>query len=213
MSQARQARAIRTREKILRAAAEVFDEHGFSGASMNKIVRTADTTMGAMYFHFASKEEIAKAVMAEQATDLSFTDGEDGLQRLVYINLELAHQMRTNVLFRAGVRLAVEQGEFGMRDAAPYRIWIDLFRGQLEAARARGELLPGVDAEDFAEILVGAYTGTQLMSNITTGRENLIGRISALWGYLLPSIAAPGVIARLDLTGKARTGGRGAARL
>ncbi|RSS83981.1 ScbR family autoregulator-binding transcription factor [Streptomyces sp. WAC06614] len=203
MSQPRQARAIRTREKIIRAAAEVFDESGFSGASMNKIVRRAETTMGAMYFHFASKEEIAQTVMNEQAADLTFPDGEDGLQRLLDINLEVAHQMRTNVLFRAGVRLAVEQGDFGMRDAAPYQLWTELFREQLEAAARRGELLPGVDTAEFAEILVGAYTGTQLMSNIATGRENLIERIATLWRYLLPSIASPEVIARLDLTGRA----------
>ncbi|MFF4170140.1 ScbR family autoregulator-binding transcription factor [Streptomyces sp. NPDC001744] len=202
MPQPRQTRAILTREKIIRAAAEVFDESGFSGASMNKIMRRAETTMGAMYFHFASKEEIAQTVMSEQASDLTFPEGEDGLQRLFDINLEVAHQMRTNVLFRAGVRLAVEQGDFGMRDAAPYQLWAEMFRGQLEAAERRGELLPGVDTTEFAEILVGAYTGTQLMSNITTGREDLMERIAALWRYLLPSVATPEVIERLDLRGR-----------
>ncbi|MFJ3927312.1 ScbR family autoregulator-binding transcription factor [Streptomyces sp. NPDC090022] len=199
MSQPRQARAIRTREKIIRAAAEVFDESGFAGASMNKIVRRAETTMGAMYFHFASKEEVAQTVMAEQASDMAFPAGEDGLQRMLDITLEVARQLRTNVLLRAGVRLAVEQGSFGMSDAAPYQLWSEMLRTQLVAAERRGELLPGVDIEEFAEIVVGAYTGTQLLSSIATGHADVYERVATLWRYMLPAVAAPEVIAGLDL--------------
>jgi AcrR family transcriptional regulator len=198
-SQPRQARAVRTRERIVRAAAEVFDEHGFSAGSMSQIARRASTTMGAMYFHFASKEEVARTVMAEQAADLKFPAGEDGLQHLLDITLELARQLRTNVLFRAGVRLAVEQGDFGLRDATPYRLWVERFSEQLAAAQEREELLPHVNVTDFARVLVGAYSGTQLLSQITSGRADLVERIAEMWRFLLPGIASPEVISRLDL--------------
>ncbi len=199
MSQPRQERAVRTRERIIRAAAEVFDESGFSGGSISKIVNRAGTTMGAMYHHFSSKEDVARAVMAEQDADLDFPPGEDGLQRLLDISMELARQLRTSVLFRAGVRLAVEQGDFGMRESAPYELWIKRFTEQLVAAEKRGDLLPGVDVEDFARALVGAYSGTQLLSEISTGRADLIERIAAMWRYLLPGIASPEIISRLRI--------------
>ncbi|MCP3820210.1 hypothetical protein NLX86_19535 [Streptomyces sp. A3M-1-3] len=114
----------------------------------------------------------------------------DGLQRLIDITLYLASELQTNPVLRGGVRLAVEQGEFGMRDAEPYRQWVDTFRTQLQAARARDELGPDVDEDEFAVVLVSAFSGTQLFSQVTTGRADLPERICTLWRYLLPAAAS-----------------------
>lgn len=133
-----QLRAVQTKAAILRAAAEVFDEFGFSGASISKIMKRADVTQGGMYFHFSSKEELAYAVMVGQGDGLVFPEGEDGLQHLVDITLYLAEELRHNPVLRAGVRLAVEQGEFGLRDDVAYQAWVLEFRQQLRFARAKG---------------------------------------------------------------------------
>ncbi len=42
-----QERAVKTREAILQAAAELIDEYGFSEASVNKIIKRAGVTPGA----------------------------------------------------------------------------------------------------------------------------------------------------------------------
>lgn len=188
-----QERAVKTREAILRAASEVFDEYGFSGASVSKIMKRAGVTQGGMYFHFPSKEALAHAVMIEQGNGLELPPGEDGLQRLVDITLYLAGELQTNPALRAGVRLAIEQGEFGVQDDAPYQYWVQEFAGQLHAAREKGELLPDVDVEDLAWVLVSSYSGTQLLSQISTGRADLHQRVTTLWRYLLPGVAAPAV--------------------
>jgi Bacterial regulatory proteins, tetR family len=47
-----------TRERILNAAAQLFAEHGFTGASMPAIAQLSGITAGAIYRHFASKEEL-----------------------------------------------------------------------------------------------------------------------------------------------------------
>lgn len=188
-----QERAVRTREVILRAAAEVFDEFGFSGASISKIMKRAGVTQGGMYFHFPSKEALAQAVMIEQGGGLELPPGEDGLQRLVDITLYLAGELQTNPTLRAGVRLAVEQGEFGVQDDSAYRAWADEFAGQLRAAREKGELLPEVNVDELSWVLVSAYTGTQLFSQISSGRTDLHRRVVSLWRYLLPGVAEPAI--------------------
>ncbi|WP_329563710.1 ScbR family autoregulator-binding transcription factor [Kitasatospora sp. NBC_01266] len=185
-----QERAVRTRAVILQAAAEVFDEFGFSGASISKIMKRAEVTQGAMYFHFGSKEELAHAVMIGQGVGLQLPDGEDGLQRLIDITIYLGRQLQTNPVLRGGVRLAVEQGEFGMRDDQPYQQWVDVFREQLRAARTRGELNEAADEDELAVVLVGAFSGTQLFSQVTTGRADLPELICTLWRYLLPAAAS-----------------------
>ncbi len=192
-----QERAVKTREAILRAASEVFDEFGFSGASVSKIMKRAGVTQGGMYFHFASKEALAHAVMIEQGNGLELPPGEDGLQRLVDITLYLAGELQTNPALRAGVRLAIEQGEFGVQDDAPYQYWVQEFAGQLRAARDKGELQPEVDVDDLAWMLVSSYSGTQLLSQISTGRADLHQRVITLWRYLLPGVAVPDVKARI----------------
>ncbi|MFD0570556.1 TetR/AcrR family transcriptional regulator [Kitasatospora gansuensis] len=163
-----------------------------------------------MYFHFKSKEALALAVMTSQADDLALPPGPDGLQRVIDITFDLAYQLQHNTLFRAGVRLAVEQGEFGLQDDSAYQQWADVFAAQFRAARATGDLLPEVDEDELGRVLVGAYSGTQLFSQISSGRADLPERITSLWRYLLPGVATAEAraglrtdAARAELVGKA----------
>ncbi len=200
MVKTRQDRAVRTREVILQAAAEVFDECGYSGTSIRLIMERAQVTQGGMYFHFKSKQAIAEAVIASQQEFVQLPEGEDGLQRLIDITFYLARELQGNAKFRASVRLAVEQEEFGGSDDTAYLEWAEQFQRQLVAARQRGELRDEVDESEFATVLMAAYSGTQIFSNISTGRRDLPERISALWRYLLPGVAHETVADRLSIT-------------
>ncbi|MGW1776694.1 ScbR family autoregulator-binding transcription factor [Streptomyces sp. NPDC002104] len=190
---------MKTREAIIFAAAEVFDECGYQGASISKIMNRADVTQGGLYFHFKSKKGLALAVMAQQQEFVRFPEGDIGLQRLIDLNFFLAHELQSNVLFRASVRLAVDQGDFGVQDDTAYQEWVDQFHAHMCAARQQGELLDDVDEREFANVLVGAFSGTQIFSNVSTGRADLPERIASLWRYLLPSIATPQALARLRI--------------
>jgi AcrR family transcriptional regulator len=52
-----------TRRRILDAAFAEFYAHGVQGGSLNHIVETAGTTKGALFHHFASKQELGYAVL------------------------------------------------------------------------------------------------------------------------------------------------------
>ncbi|WP_343299527.1 ScbR family autoregulator-binding transcription factor [Streptomyces drozdowiczii] len=195
----KQERAIRTRDLIVRAAAEVFEESGYHAASVAKISAKAGVTQGALYFHFKTKQAIAQEVMHAQSSFVQIPDEGRGLQRLLDVNFYLARELQRNVLFRAGVRLAVEQGEIGIQDASAYQGWADQFHEILVEAREEGELLADVDEREFAQVLVGAYSGTQLYSKVATGSVDLIERIASLWRYLLPGIATAEALARLSV--------------
>jgi AcrR family transcriptional regulator len=62
--------ALATHKKsfILEAAQRVFAEHGLEGATMRAIALEAGYTAGAIYFHYASKEEIY-ADLLDQSLD------------------------------------------------------------------------------------------------------------------------------------------------
>jgi AcrR family transcriptional regulator len=55
-----------SREQILDAAARVFAARGYSGASISKIAAEAGFSKGALYWNFASKEELFFALLDER---------------------------------------------------------------------------------------------------------------------------------------------------
>ncbi len=55
-------RRQRTREALLDAATDVFAKRGFHAASLDEIAETAGYTRGAIYKHFADKEELLQEV-------------------------------------------------------------------------------------------------------------------------------------------------------
>src|SRR4051794_28740391 len=58
----RERRLEHTRSLLLDAAEDVFAEKGFAPATLDDIAQTAGYTKGAIYKHFATKEELFLAV-------------------------------------------------------------------------------------------------------------------------------------------------------
>jgi len=54
-----------TRQRILRTAFAEFYRYGFQGGSLNRIVEETGLTKGALFHHFASKQELGYAVVDE----------------------------------------------------------------------------------------------------------------------------------------------------
>ena len=54
----RQQKALRTKEKLLQAAIELFREKKFNDVSVDEIIKKADSSKGAFYTHFKSKHDI-----------------------------------------------------------------------------------------------------------------------------------------------------------
>jgi TetR/AcrR family transcriptional repressor of nem operon len=54
-----------TRQRILRAAFQEFYRHSFQASGLNRIVEEANLTKGALFHHFASKQELGYAVVEE----------------------------------------------------------------------------------------------------------------------------------------------------
>jgi AcrR family transcriptional regulator len=195
----KQQRAIRTRRAILEAAGAVFDEHGYMSTTIAMVLERAEVTKGALYFHFPSKESLAQAVLDEQVPFGAVPPQPCKLQEIVDMTFVVGQRLLTNALLRGSVRLAVDQETpSGIDHGEPFRQWAQRLSTLLEQARDRGELLPTVRPRETVELLVGTFTGIQLMSRALTGRADLADRLSVMWAHMLPSIAVPGLLPRLD---------------
>ncbi|MFJ8040385.1 ScbR family autoregulator-binding transcription factor [Kitasatospora sp. NPDC096147] len=195
---AQQERAVQTRRSILLGAAQVFDEYGYDAASIKEILARAQVTKGALYFHFPSKEELARGVLQEQTVYLDIPDNVSKLQELIDLTMAVAHMLPVDPLLRAGLRLAMERGSVDFSESNPLLAWARICGELLEEAKLRGEVLTQVEGKETAEMLVASFAGVQTFSQATTGLSDMEERVSVLWRHLLPTIALPATLVRLD---------------
>ncbi|MER6570309.1 ScbR family autoregulator-binding transcription factor [Streptomyces sp. NPDC001093] len=194
---ARQERAVRTRRAVIQAAAEVFAERGYAAATIAEILDRAGVTKGALYFHFDSKEALARGVIEAQISDGAWAPRELKLQEWVDVGMVLAHQIPRDVILLAGIRLSADlQGRRMFGSAWP--AWIELSTKLLAEAKERGEVLPHVLPAETAECFLGAWIGTQMFSEASTDWSDLSERVSVLFNHMLPAIATPAALIRLD---------------
>ncbi|MGZ9932342.1 ScbR family autoregulator-binding transcription factor [Streptomyces sp. NC-S4] len=196
-TQTKQDRAVRTRRAILEAAAVVFEDRGYGAAKLTDIVRLANVTKGALYFHFESKEDLAQAVIEAQfSMRAPVVPQEFRAQEFIDVGMVLSHRLRHDVLMRGCARLALEQQGREPDRTAPYQGWIDLHTELMVQAKEDGELLPHVDPSGLSRLVVGAFAGLNVMAQ-TMGLD-LDREISALYTSVLPSVVVPAVAGRLD---------------
>ncbi|MGW1835042.1 ScbR family autoregulator-binding transcription factor [Streptomyces sp. NPDC002067] len=193
---ARQARALQTRRTILEAAGEVFDERGYDAATIAEILSRAGVTKGALYFHFSSKEDLARGVLDEALTTEGVQPQDSKLQEWVDVGMVLAHRLPLEPLLSACITLSADQHARALLGTS-WPGWIDYLADMLRQAKAQGELLPHADPDEIAELFVGAWTGVEVVNSAIAGGR-LEKKIAALYDLMLPGMAVPGVLGRLD---------------
>jgi len=189
-----QQRAQVTRDRLVEGAALAFHRLGYAMATTTDIVNEAGATRGALYFHFQSKEEVARAVI-EKEHMLAMTAAvriqqleRPAFETMLLLCIDLAERLKSDPVVKAGIRLTTEITNFDPPMRAPYEEWLIAFADVAAAAVEEGDFRDDVDPQSFARVLIPAYTGIQLVSDTFTAREDLLPRIRELWSYLLPSV-------------------------
>ncbi|WP_026918231.1 ScbR family autoregulator-binding transcription factor [Gordonia shandongensis] len=193
---AKQARAVATRGQILDGAARVFGRLGFERARLNDIVDETGVTRGALYFHFQSKDELARIVIDEQHARsralidrVTATDA-DAITTIVELTREFARLAADDPVIRAGIGLILEFNR-GEQPIPAYLDWIEASRRLVTRAIAEGDVRPEVVPADAAEFIIGSFVGVQLSSQIVAGGVDLLDRVDRLIGFILPALMRP----------------------
>lgn len=121
----RQLRAEQTRATIITAAADLFDRQGYESTSLSDIVEHAQVTKGALYFHFAAKDDLAHAIMELQSRASRGLAHEmdarssSSLEALMRLTFGIAHLSVEDPIPRAGLRLATGEWRYAPRCGTP----------------------------------------------------------------------------------------------
>lgn len=191
----RQLRAEHTRHNIIAAAVDVFGDVGYGRASLNDIIGKAGVTKGSLYFHFDSKEALARAVVDESARRLRAelasiaSSRVPALEKLIHGSFVAAALVREESLLRTGSRLFLDIGDFG--EVEGFQGWSEMVRTVTQAAVDQGDIADGLDLDDLASGIASALSGAFFVAEALSGRADLIERLEAVWRLLVRAAVPP----------------------
>ncbi|NEY34753.1 TetR family transcriptional regulator [Streptomyces sp. PRKS01-65] len=195
-----QQRAARTQEALIHAAAVEFDRRGYEGASLARISKGAQASMGALTFHFRTKGDLARAVRAQGRAALvpvvrGFTGGTGApLETLAGLTAALVRLMERDVVVRAAVRLERD----GPREAAEHELsgeWVPALRMLLERAAEAGQLRPDAPPVTVAALLTWLVEGSWVeIGRAGPGPCGTAGRATPedVWDLVLYGVSGTG---------------------
>ncbi|PXA82256.1 TetR family transcriptional regulator [Auritidibacter sp. NML120779] len=192
----REEQRLQTRARILRVAAEEFDQRGYASVALSEIATRLEMTKGTVYFHFPSKAALASAVVDSYFTlweavlaDLSNQELH-GIAALRWLSRHVAQSYRDDPGMRAPLRLMREADAIGVDLPTPFVSWIQTATEYVRQAQHRGEVRDELDAEAVAWQIVAGIFGAQEISHQLTGNADIVDRIEGMWDVLLPGIEA-----------------------
>lgn len=188
----KQERAARTRGALVQAAASEFYLAGFAGTSLKQVSRTAGISMGAVTFHFATKADLAEAVVTEgrsavrAALDAVAARPAPALSRLVGVTVELARLLQDDVTTRSAAHLA---REWPHSEDWP-SLWQPVVERLAREAYDKGELRASAHPEGVA-VFVGHLLWGVEASLRHQGPGGAVAELGDIWRLALDGLAEP----------------------
>jgi AcrR family transcriptional regulator len=187
------------REEILAAAKKYFAREGFHATSMRDIYRECGLSPGAVYNHFASKEDIVRALGEErlreaQARREALELIEDPIEALRL----LAAGTREELVREQDLLMDLQLAGEALRDESIAEVSRQAFDATLETvvgllgrAQRTGYLDGSLDADALARLLIGVFQGVVVQTAIGAppDRERHIGALRTLLAPVLSAEA------------------------
>jgi TetR/AcrR family transcriptional repressor of nem operon len=167
----------RTRERIVRAAAELVAEKGAAAVSLDDVKARAHASSSQLYHYFADRDDLVRAVV--DATTDAVLGAQDGLlDRLDtwagidrWFDALVALQVERQA--RGGCPIGSLAGQLAERDpqariaiAEGLRRWQDHLQDGLARMKAAGKLRPSADPEVLATATMAALQGGLLLTQL-----------------------------------------------
>ena len=155
------ARKSERREQILEGARRCFAEHGYEGATVNKLEAEIGLSRGAIFNYFSSKEDLFVELSMRDSRRMSEVWISEGLEAVVRVvveldpawlsvYLELFRRVRTDPDFRTRIEARNEE-------VAPAN------RARIEEAQRTGEFRDDLEAKEIGTFVNLVLNGLALM--------------------------------------------------
>jgi TetR/AcrR family transcriptional repressor of nem operon len=174
----------RTREQIVRAAAELIAEKGAAGMSLDDVKARAGASRSQLYHYFEDRDDLVRAVVAATSDAviashnelLAHVDTWAGIDR--WFDALVANQVQRHA--QGGCPIGSLAGQLAERDplareaiADGLNRWEAHLRAGLERMRAAGRLRRGADTAALATATMASLQGGLLLTQVRRDPEQL----------------------------------------
>ena len=187
-----------TRRRILDAAFAEFFRNGFQGGSLNHVVEAAGVTKGALFHHFAGKQELGYAVVDEVIEPLLMQRWLGGLEgaadpiavmqdcfrRWSREDIESGGWMNGCPLNNVAQEMSPLDEGFRGRVDALYDRWRAAFAAALAGGMEAGTVRADASPESAAALLVASQMGIWGTGKTSRDAALMLGACEAVCGYL-----------------------------
>jgi TetR/AcrR family transcriptional repressor of nem operon len=171
------------RDRIVRAAARLFLTRSYDGVSVEELCAEADVRKGSFYYYFASKPELAAAVVDFHIDALierfDQVRGDAAVPRLHGLAdtigaVQYAYEKRFGRIVgcpfgNLAAELSTIDELIQARLAAAFARWEGHIADICRQAEREGTLRPGLDPDRFARALLAQAQGQILLAKATNG--------------------------------------------
>jgi len=163
------AKSAVSQQRVLDAAARVFRDYGYAGATMRVIADEAGLKAGSLYYHYKSKDELISAVL-----DLGMNATINALTAaLAAMPADATARQRLEVAFRTHVTTIIANGDYSLATSRVFGQVPEVIRVQHEKVRDAYGLM-------WREILtIGQQRGEfRASANLTLARLLILGALN-----------------------------------
>jgi AcrR family transcriptional regulator len=155
-----------TREKVLEAARDLFNETGYDETTIRAIAERAGVSVGSVFTTFASKAEVLSHVMETRLTDLHaefdrvapFLRGSTADRLCSIFAIHYEFETRRVKLFLAHIAASYSpSNDPGVTPYGRNERLTNMLRDVLEDGKARGDVRPDLDSNLTIDVLKALY--------------------------------------------------------
>jgi len=173
-----------TRQEIIRKAAPIFNQKGYSGTALSDLMRATGLEKGGIYRHFESKQELARDAF-DHAWKLAMDTRFDGTQEIPNTVDRLIRVVRNFRDRRVGLvpggcpllNTAIDSDHSNpqLRTKARQALssWLDRLRSIVEEGQGRGEVRADIDSGELATLIASTLEGSSVVSRLQRRDEPL----------------------------------------
>ncbi len=194
-------KAEETHQRIIVQSAPLFNQYGYSGTSIQDIMRVTDLKKGGIYSHFESKEELAEAVfdyaiklMNERFTTFLAQAPARCLEQL-FASIDAFATVAHDPPVAGGcaaMNTAIESDDtfppLKQRARRAMDTWSRLITRLIREGIRKQEFRPEVDAEEVATVVISSLEGALMMSKLYDDPVHMLRIVKHLRAYLVSEL-------------------------
>ena len=186
-----------TQDALIKAAIEIFQQHGYAKARVSDIVGQCGLSQGTFYLYFKSKEDILRRIMHDFTEEMNHAledvttifggdTGEEVLHNLTTFieKMLLVHQRNLGVaeiIWREGFG---HGGVFAELFTEIYAYFLEVIRERMEQAMAKGLIRPE-HSEDAAVFVVSMFERSTFYFAVVRGDADMHKLAASMARFIL----------------------------